>query len=299
MRRKGLDVKWIATICMLFLFVLTGSSSAEEYPTKPINFVVGSPAAGSINISLRMLAASVEKILGQPFVITNNGGGAGSVALGQLAKQKPDGYHLVGCASSPLVRIPQFRPVPYKVTDFVPVLHFASLESAVYVRADSPFKTLKDLVEYARKNPGKVTYAITGTGQPQHLGMEYIAKQEGLQWTAVPYSGEDPVIPLLGGHVTAAATGSAAMRDLGYDFINESVMMIIAPKDTPLPIIKKLDDAFHKAIEDQEFIKYMESAGNRVNYRNYADTRKYVEDNYDKIGKMIKDLKIPTELDTK
>jgi tripartite-type tricarboxylate transporter receptor subunit TctC len=68
---------------------------------------------------------------------------------------------------------------------------------------------------------------------------------------------------------------------------------------TPLPIIKKLDDAFHKAIEDQEFIKYMESAGNRVNYRNYADTRKYVEDNYDKIGKMIKDLKIPTELDTK
>ena len=255
-----------------------------------------------------MLAASVEKILGQPFIITNDSGGAGSVALAQLAKQKPDGYHLVGAASSPLVRIPHFRPVTYKYSDFIPVMHIASMESAVYVRADSPFKSLKDLIEYAKKNPGKVTYAITGTGQPQHLAMEYIAKLEGIKWTAVPYSGEDPVIPLLGGHVTAAATGSAAnihvksgklrflvthgekrlkefpnvptMRDLGYNFINETVVVILAPKDTPLPIVKKLDEAFHKAMSDPEYIKYMESAGNRINYRSYSDAKKYLDENY-------------------
>jgi tripartite-type tricarboxylate transporter receptor subunit TctC len=328
MEWKGLKMKGLVTVCMLFLFMIAGSSlSAEEYPTKPINIVITHPAAGSINNSLRMLATSVEKTLGQPFVITNNGGGAGSVALTQLARQKPDGYHLVGCASSALVRIPQFRSVSYKLTDFVPVLHIGTLESGLFVKADSPFKTLKDMVEYARKNPGKVTYAVTGTGQPMHIAMEYIAKQEGIQWTAVPYSGEDPMIPLLGGHVTATSAGAVngihvksgkarylvthgekrlkdfpnvpTMRDLGYDFINESVILLAAPKDTPLPIIKKLDDAFHKAMDDPEFVKYMESAGNTVNYRNAADTQKYLKDNYDRLGKMIKDLKIPQESEKK
>jgi tripartite-type tricarboxylate transporter receptor subunit TctC len=328
MRRKGWEMKKISLLCGVFLFSIATPSFAQQYPTKPINLLIANTPAGSVNVSLRMLASHVEKALGQPFVISNNNGGGGSVAFGMVAKQRPDGYHLVAGASTPLVRIPQLRPVPYKFEDFVPILHYGAMDSGLFVRADAPWKTLKEFVEYAKKNPGKVTYGVSGSGTPQHLAMEYISKQEGgIRWTAVPVPGEDNSIPLLGGHVTAGSIGSVyahhvksgalrllashgerrlkafpdvpTFRECGYDFINETVMIVAAPKGTPLSIIEKLDDLFRKAMDDPEFVKYMESAGNEVKYRNHEDTKKYLEDAYNRLGKMIKELDIPRESEKK
>ena len=318
----------ILLVCCLLLFSAMTPSFAQEYPTKPINLLVANTPAGSVNVSLRILAGHVEKRIGQPFVISNNNGGGGSVAFGIAAKQKPDGYNLVAGASTPLVRIPQLRQVPYKYEDFIPILHYGTMESGLFVRADAPWKTLKEFVEYAKKNPGKVTYGVSGTGTPQHLAMEFISKQEGgIQWILVPMPGEDNSIPLLGGHVTAASIGSVythhvtagslrmlathgerrmktfpdvpTFRECGYDFINETVMVVAAPKGIPLPIIQKLDDAFHRAMDDAEFVKYMGTAGNVVSYRNYGDTKKYLDDAYIRLGKMIKELKIPMESEKK
>jgi len=329
MKKRGGEIGK-AVILMVFLLVCVPglSVAAEQYPTKPINVLVGFAPGGTMDVSTRVLASKAEKSLGQPFIITNNGGGGGSVALGIVAKERSDGYYLAGCTSTGLVRIPQFRAVPYRLEDFVPVMHFGAPQTGVVVRTDSPFKTFTDLVEYAKKNPGKVTYSSTGVGSPMHLAMEYVAKQEGIEWTHVPYPGSMPALTaLMGGHVTAqsgstewiaqiragavrllATHGERRMRsfpdvptfrELGYDFINETVFMVAAPKGTPAPMVKKLDDAFHRAMGDPEFIHAMNNLEIEITYRNSEETKKYLEEAYARIGKMILELKIPRQIEKK
>lgn len=312
-----------------FLFILVPVLSfAQQYPTKPINLIVTFAPGGTLDTSTRILASKAEKFLGQPLVVSNVGGGAGSVALGQVAKKRPDGYDITSCTSTGLIRIPQLRAVPYSHEDFVPIMHFTAVQSGVVVKSDSPYKTFKDLIEYARKNPGKVNYATSGAGSPMHMAMEYVAEKEGIQWTHVPYAGGAPgLAAVLGGHVTAMSDSTEwlphvqegslrllvthgerrmksfpnvpILRDLGYDFINETVFMIAAPKGTPPAIVKKLDEALHKAMDDPEFIKTIQNLEFDVAYRNSEDTKKYLEDAYNRFGVMIKKLNITKEPEKK
>jgi tripartite-type tricarboxylate transporter receptor subunit TctC len=303
--------------------------SQQAFPTKPINLLIGYAPGGVVDISERFMAAKAEKLLGQPFVVTNNGGGGSSVAYGIIAKKPADGYSIVGGASTGLVRIPQFRTVPYSMDDFVPIMHFATpLLTPIVVKSDSPWKTFKELVDYAKKNPGKVTYSTTGVGSPMHLAMEFVAKQDGITWTHVPYPGAVPAFTaLLGGHVAVNAGAGESipyikdgtvrilanlsekrvkswphvptLREMGYDIYNESVFMFAAPKGTPQPIIDKLDNAFHKAMDDPEFIGVMAKVEFEPAYRNSTDTSRYLEDAYKRIGMVIHDLKIPKEEEQK
>ena len=326
MKQRG----WRTTI-FVFGFLLTLIpliSFAQPYPTKPINLTVTFPPGGTLDVSTRILASRAEKFLGQSILVLNVGGGAGSVALGQVAKKKADGYDITSCTSTGLVRIPQLRAVPYSHEDFVPIMHFTSVQSGVVVKADSPYKSFKDLIEYARKNPGKVNYATSGAGSPMHMAMEYVADKERIQWTHVPYAGGAPgLAAVLGGHVTAMSDSTEwlphvkegslrllvthgekrmkifpnvpILRDLGYDFINETVFMMATPKGTPAAIVKKLDEAFHKAMDDPEFIKTIQSLEFDVSYRNSEDTKKYLEDAYNRFAIMIKKLNIAKEPEKK
>jgi len=246
------------------------------------------------------------------------------VALAQVATKKPDGYEITSCTSTGLIRIPQLRAVPYGPDDFIPVMHYAAVESGVVVKSDSPYKTFKELMEFAKQNPGKVTYATSGAGSPMHMAMEFVAMKEGLKWTHVPQTGGAPgLAAVLGGHVTAmsdstewlphvkegslrllATHGEKRMksfpnvptfRDLGYDFINETVFMIAAPKGTPASVIQKLDESFHKAMDDPQFVQTIANIEFAVSYRNSADTKKYLDDAYARFGEMIKKLGIQKE----
>jgi tripartite-type tricarboxylate transporter receptor subunit TctC len=317
----------IFVFAFLFLF-LPVISFAQQYPTKPITLTVTFAPGGTLDTSTRILASKAEKILGQSIVVSNVGGGAGSVALGQVAKKRADGYDITSCTSTGLIRIPQLRAVPYSHEDFVPIMHFTAVQSGVVVRSDSAFKTFKDLIEYARKNPGKVNYATSGAGSPMHMAMEFVADKERIQWTHVPYAGGAPgLTAILGGHVTAMSDSTEwlphvkegtlrllvthgerrmrifpnvpTLRDLGYDFINETVFLIAAPRAVPPEIVKKLDEAFHKAMEDPEFIKTIQNLEFDVAYRNSGDTKKYLEDAYSRFGLMIKKLNIQKEPEKK
>jgi tripartite-type tricarboxylate transporter receptor subunit TctC len=319
----------LVTVVMVCLLGCAMASSAfgQAFPTRPVNLLVSFAPGGVMDISSRAIAGKAEKFLGQPFVISNNGGGGGSVAAGIVAKQKADGYNLLACTSTALIRIPQYRPVPYTLDDFVPIAQHASTESGIAVKASSPFKTLKDLVEYAKKNPGKVTYSTLGVGSPMHLSMEYIAKQEGLTWTNVPYPGSMPsVTALLGGHVIACSTSTEwkpyvlegtlrllathgekrmatfpnvpTMKELGYDFWNDTTFLIMAPKATPAPVVKKLEEAFQKAFTDPEFHAVLARIDHVPSYRNSQETMKFLKERYEVNGKWIADLKIPRELGT-
>ena len=308
----------------LLLILVPVFSFAQQYPTKPVNLIVTFAPGGTLDASTRMLAVKAEKFLGQPLVVSNVGGGAGSVALGQVVKKRPDGYDITSCTSTGIIRLPQLRSVPYSPEDFIPIMHFAAVQSGVVVKSDSPYKTFSDLVEYARKNPGKANYATSGVGSPMHMAMEFVADKEKIQWTHVPYAGGAPgLAAVLGGHVTAMSDSTEwlphvkegslrllvthgekrmkslpnvpTMRELGYDFINETVFMIAAPKGTPAPVIKKLDEALHKGMEDPEFINTIAAMEFDVTYRNSADLKKYLDDAYNRFGAMIKKLGITKE----
>jgi tripartite-type tricarboxylate transporter receptor subunit TctC len=315
----------VSAVVLGLLFALVPVFSfAQDFPTKPVNVIVTFAPGGTLDTATRILATKAEKFLGQPVIVSNVGGGGGSVALAQVATKKPDGYEITSCTSTGLIRIPQLRAVPYGPDDFIPVMHYAAVESGVVVKSDSPYKTFKDLVEYAKQNPGKVTYATSGAGSPMHMAMEFVAMKENLKWTHVPQTGGAPgLAAVLGGHVTAmsdstewlphvkegslrllATHGEKRMksfpnvptfRDLGYDFINETVFMIAAPKGTPAPVVKKLDESFHKAMDDPKFIETIANIEFAVSYRNSADTKKYLDDAYARFGEMIKKLGIQKE----
>ena len=321
----------IIKIIFLFgslLFWTSTVSFAQEYPQRPINMLVAIAPGSTQEILTRMLSSKAEKFLGQPFVVSNNGEGGGSVALGITAKERPDGYHLV-CAGSPmLIMIPQIRPVAYKPEDFVPIMQFGAAQYGLAVRADSPWKTLKEFVEYAKKNPGKVTYGALEVGTLLHMAMEYIAKQEGIKWTHVPYPGGPfATAALLGGHLTAESgaptlipyvkSGSLrllvsygerrmrslpdvpTLRELGYDFGISNVYVLAAPKGTPHQIIKKLDNAFHKAMDDSEFLQAAEKVEVDVTYRSSEELKTFLEETYVRYGKMVKEFNIPKATEKK
>jgi len=313
------------TIFLVFLFavVLVAPSSGQPaYPTKPINVYIGYAPGGVADISVRFMAAKAEKVLGQPFVFINNGGVGSSVATGIVAKKPADGYTILGGASSGLVRLPHFQTVPYKYEDFVSIMHFATpVLTPIVVKSTSPWKTFKELVDYAKKNPGKVSYSTLGVGSPMHLAMEYVAKQDKITWTHIPFPGAMPAFTaLLGDNVNfnvgagesvpyikdgtvllianlsekrvKSWPGVPTLRELGYDFFNESVFMFSAPKGTPKYIIEKLQNAFRKAMDDPEFDSIMTKVQFEPSYRNAADTKKYLDDANIRLGRMVKELKL-------
>jgi tripartite-type tricarboxylate transporter receptor subunit TctC len=307
------------------LSVLPAWVSAQTYPSKPINLLVSFAPGGSLDTTMRMLAKKAEKYLGQPFAIDNNGAASGAVALGIVSKAKPDGYQLVGCTSVGLVGIPQFRPVAYKLSDFTPIMAYAAPESGLLVKGDAPWKTMKEFIEYAKKNPGKVSYSTNGIGTTQDMAMKYIAQKEGIKWTVVPFQGQSEALTaLLGGHVTASSNtadlgdffkegklrllathGETRMKaypnvptfiELGYEYTNPTSFMIAAPKGTPQSVITRLDEAFSKAATDPEFVALMEKLKIEVFYRHPQQMAKWLEEQRVFMGNMIRDFNIPTEL---
>jgi len=323
--RKGNKIR-IVLFCGAALLLLSGMVAAQSYPTKPINLMIGMAPGGLIDPAIRAAATAAEKSLGQPFIVENKAGGGGTTAFGILAKEKPDGYHLAGAGSPPLTYVPHFREVSYTLKDFVPICSFGrGAPLGIVVKADSPFKTLKDLIEYARKNPEVVTYGSTGVGMPLHLCVEYIAMKEGLKLTHIPYKGSsESFAALLGGHITFQSGGVAdvkdhikagkvralvtygderwetipgipTMKELGYNFPNESYIFVAAPKGTPQPMIKRLEEAFHKGIEDPNYRKLMAQMEAPVAFVGSEDLMKYFEKHYSEVGALAAKLNIPKE----
>lgn len=326
MKVKRWTIGRIVFLCGILLFLLPALAPAQQFPTKPITITVGYNPGGGMDLCVRALATATEKYIGQPFIIVNNAGGGGSVAYSVVAKQKPDGYHLLGSSTSGFLYSPHLRNVPYTLQDFVPIVIFAKTpHKGLAVRSNAPWKTLKELVAYAKSNPGKLTYAHVGAGSVMHIGAETVAMKEGIQWTGIPYKNSvEAVMALLGGHVDLVsagihenqdhfragkaralvilddtrcdlAPGVPTLQELGYGFTAELFVILAAPKGTPPAAVKKFEDAFRKGTNDPQFVEAMAKLQNEVVYLNSEDTKKYLETAYVRLGQLIKDLKIPTE----
>jgi tripartite-type tricarboxylate transporter receptor subunit TctC len=282
MRKKGMMVI-VSAVALVVLGLATGLAVAADYPTKSVTMYIPFSAGGSMDSSSRVLAAGAEKVLGQPFVMINKTGGGGTVALGVLANEKPDGYTLSAATSTGIFRIPVQRKVPFKpLADFTHIFAYAAVSSGLVVKADAPWNTWQEFIAYAKKNPGKVKYSTTGAGSPMHIAMEVAAEKEGIKWIHVPYKGTMPSITaVLGGHVDACSSGPKFVSmvqqgqlkvlgvhtgermtefpnvptfvELGYNYINDTYFAVEGPAGMDPAIVKKLEDAFAKSVDTPEF----------------------------------------------
>src|SRR5574343_1279189 len=179
-------------------------AQAQSFPARPIKLICPWPAGGSSDMVMRALAESASKVLGQQVIIENKPGASGMLGPNELVKAAPDGYTLsqttIGVARLPHMQKMQFDPL----RDFTYIACLTGYTFGIVVKADSPFKTVKDLVDYAKANPGKFSYGSTGNGTTPHLAVEEFASKAGIQLTHVPFKGSaDGLQALLGGHINA------------------------------------------------------------------------------------------------
>jgi tripartite-type tricarboxylate transporter receptor subunit TctC len=201
----------LATLFLIASFIFIGSETlADTFPSKPINLWVGWGGGSGTDISQRAISNIASKALKQPIVVSNVTGGGGTLVLGRLKAEKPDGYTIANTSSATLGRIPHLQPVPYNaqdpLKDFIPIMSYSYYLYGLAVKSDSPWKTFEEFIAYAKANPGKIRYSTSGVGTGQHLAMEYLAMREKIKWTHVPFAtSPQAVAAVMGGHVEATS----------------------------------------------------------------------------------------------
>lgn len=188
--------------------LLAGAAFAQAFPTKPVTLIVPNPPGGVVDTSARLLGDPLAKLLGQPVVIENKGGASGNIAYGQVAQAPKDGYTLLISYSAYHVGNPaMFSKLPWAQKDFVPVALLTAATNMITAHPSVPATTLKELIAYAKANPGKLNYASQGNGSLAHVGTALFEQATGTDMLHVPYKGSGPAIQdLLGGQVQVFVT---------------------------------------------------------------------------------------------
>jgi len=306
-----MHVTWPRLVALIIAALVAAAPDAvraQAYPVKPVTMVVPWPAGGSTDIVMRTISEAAAKHLGQPIVIDNKPGASGTLGPAVVAATaKPDGYTL---AQMPItvMRLPLMQKVSWDARkDFTYVVHLTGYTFGITAKADGPFKTWADVVAFAKANPGKVTYATPGTGTSLHIGMEQIAARAGIQLTHVPFKGgAETNAAVLGGHTSlqADSTGwkplveggqlrllaiwtaerskvwpdTPTLKELGYPFVFDSPFGIAGPKGLDPEVVKKLHDAFKKALEEPSVIEMMAKYDMVPRYLDTEAYRKAVEE---------------------
>lgn len=297
----------ILVLTALFIWGLSFAEGSKEkaapaalYPDKPIQLIVPWAAGGRTDINARMFASVAPKYLGQPLVVINKEGGASMIGGDFVAKSKPDGYTLLAITPGTNILPPIFKKAPYGPYDFDAIGQIGSSTMAVASNPSKPWQDAKGLIEYARANPGKVTYACVALNAPQ-LGFLLWADKAGLQFKHVPVGNDAQAVEAaLGGHVDLAMTSSVATiishvnakklnalmvfsekrektlpdtptaMELGYPVVTSPFTGIAGPKGMTPEVLTKLREVFKKVMEDPEFVKMMQNAGENLNPK-YGD----------------------------
>lgn len=329
--------KVIASMTVLGLLTLTGCGGGStaatstndkknepakpNFPTKPITLIVPYAAGGGTDATARALAKATEKHLGQSIAIVNKTGGGGAVGFMEGSQGKPDGYTLT-MVTVELTTLHHLglTPIDYKL--FKPITQANYDPSAITVKADAPWKTTKEFLDYAKAHPNEVRVGNSGPGAIWHLSAAAIEKVTGVKFNHVPFDGAAPAVTaLLGGHIEAvtvspaevkAQVESGKLRTLsivdakpsealpGIKTFEEETGLkpayvgpwrgIVVPKDTPDNIAKILEDAFMKGAQEPEFKDFMKKNGLGLVVKNSFDFAKLIEESDKSYGDLIKDL---------
>src|SRR6266545_2883968 len=260
----------------LALAATIGSAGAQQnFPTKPVQLMVAYPAGGSTDIGARIVAAIAEKSLGQPIVVVNKGGAGGQVGWTELVRQRPDGYYIgfINLPATNTVILDPDRKAIFTEKDFTPIINQVLDPGVIWVRADSPYKTVQDLIDAAKKSPNTIRAATTGILSDDHLAILMTEEAApGAVFRLVHLEGgAAQMTAILGGHIDVAFdnVGGIVRRvrsgevralavldpqrsrflpdvpttpELGYKtVISNSTRGIAVPRGTPAPVIKKIE----------------------------------------------------------
>jgi tripartite-type tricarboxylate transporter receptor subunit TctC len=284
-------------------------SRAQTFPARPIKYICPWPAGGSTDIVMRSLAESASKFLGQNVIVENKPGAGGMLGAVEMLNAKPDGYTLCQIPQGAF-RIPHMQKTAYDtLKDFTWIACLTGYTFGLVVPANSPFKSIKDLVDFAKANPGVVTYGSTGTGTSPHLAVEEFAQKAGIKLNHIPYKGNaENMQAILGGHVMAAsdATGwgphveSGKLRllatygskrtkrwpqiptldELGYQTVSDSPFGVCGPKGMDPAVVKTIHDAFKKTLEDPAVMATFDKYDQNVIYLNTEQYTKFARDSF-------------------
>jgi len=295
------------------------SAFAQAFPAKPIKLQIAFPAGGPTDITMRSLAENAAKVLGQPVVIENKPGAGGTLPAQMLQTAPADGYTL---AQIPLgvFRLPYTTKINWDpVKDITYVINVTGYAFGIAVPADGPIKSWNDFVAYAKANPGKLSYGSTGTLTSPHLTTELVAQKLGLQLNHIPYKGSAELSQaILGGHIMAAAdsTGFAplvesgklrvlntwgeqrlakfpdapTLKELGIDIVQNSPFGIGAPRGTPPDVVKRLHDAFKKAMEDPSYVQALARYDMLPIYMDSAQYARFAQETFQREKALVEKL---------
>lgn len=308
--RRAAVVACAAATAWLAPLGAAAQAQTSAFPEKPVTLLVPWPAGGSTDRHLRTLAEIASKHLGQSILVENKPGAGGTLAPSTMAlNARPDGYTI---AQYPLgmLRYPHMQKTNWHpIDDFTFIVGVSGYTFGFVVRADSPYRTFNDYIEAARKAPGKIDFGSTGVGTSPHLLIEEIAQAAKVQLNHIPYKGNaDQMQALIGGHVMAAsdATGwdkfvdAGQMRllatfgeqrtkrwpdvptakDLGYGVVSTSPYGLVGPKGMDPAVVRKLHDAFRKAIDDPKHLELLAQLNQEPWYRSSEDYRKWAAETF-------------------
>jgi len=303
----------------LVLATATGDAGAQAYPNRPVQLMVAYPAGGSTDIAARIVAAIAEKSLGQPIVVVNKGGAGGQVGWTELVRQKPDGYYIgfINLPATNTVILDPDRKAIFTEKDFTPIINQVLDPGIIWVRADSPFKTLRDLIDAAKKSPNTIRAATTGILSDDHLAILMaeeaapgaifrIVHLEGgaAQFKEIMGGNIDVAFDNVGGVARRVASGEvralavmddvrskflpdvATTKELGYPtVVSNSTRGIAGPKGMPEPVLGKLREVLKKAMDDPEHVDKLETQGLGIKVMVGEEYAKYFADTHAKAKK--------------
>jgi tripartite-type tricarboxylate transporter receptor subunit TctC len=278
---------------VLLIACVSASAFAQSYPNRPIHIIAPFPAGGGYDFLSRLIAPEMTKTFGQPVIVENKAGANGNIGTDAVAKSAPDGYTLLMGGNSPLaLNVGLYPKLPYDpVKDFAPISRVATQPNLLAAHPKVPVKSVAELVQYAKANPGKLSYASNGNGSPQHLAAELLKQMAGVDILHVPYKGAAPTAAaLLAGEVSIAfnvillplpqvqagrLTGLAVasskrspmapdiptMTELGYPIDIDTWYGLVAPAGTPADVIARLNAETARILNMREMKERTASQG--------------------------------------
>jgi tripartite-type tricarboxylate transporter receptor subunit TctC len=322
MMKRGKGVKPLVYLVILMVSIFGCEFvQAQEYPTKPVTLVIPFGAGGSHDLTARAVTSVAADHLGQPMLVQLKPGGAGAIASDFVSKAAPDGYTLLFGGTGPNTTVPAIEGRSKGPDDFVAVCRINYSPAVIIARADAPYKTFKEMVAWAKANPGKLVFGNTGPWGAGDLSWKMIIKETGIDTKNVPHDGGGPaLVALLGGHVDVSGLFSAqtlphiqagklralavtdtqrdpAMKDVptckeaGVNMVYLMWRGVLAPKGTPRAVVEKLAAAFKKMTEDKSVASMINKLGDEINYMGPDGFSKFWREEYEtqkELGKIFK-----------
>jgi tripartite-type tricarboxylate transporter receptor subunit TctC len=309
-----------ASVAVFAVTVTAGLATAADFPTKPITMLIGFNPGGAVDTTGRVVADKMSKILGQPVVAVTKSGGGGTVMAAQLINAAPDGYTIGMGASAAYTLTPQInKDIKFKIDDFTHLATLTYPSDAIVVKASSPWKTLKDMIDSSKKSGKAISFATQVSAS--RLMVMAITDKSGVEFKQIPVKGGAVGIQdVLGGHIDTTWSGSGwteqvragavrplatmaadrmkdypdvpTLLELGYNFSFVDTFMLSAPKGVPADVVAKLEAAIQKAIMDPEVQKTLkDKIGLQTKYRNPKDTTAFLHQQYKDVEPLVKNLK--------